>query len=47
MTCSAIKKLSEIYIKATKINDTKTGEQRRNAKKKSEINSCCCMYSSI
>lgn len=47
MTCSAIKKeLSEIYIKFTKINNTKIVGKKVNAKNL-EINPCCCMYSSI
>lgn len=33
MTCSAIKKLSEIYIKFTKINNTKIVGKKVNAKK--------------
>ena len=45
MTCSSIKKLSEIYIKATKINDTKIGEKRRNSKKNQRsIHVAACIH---
>lgn len=47
MTCSAVKILSEIYSKATKINDTKTGGKKGNVKKiqrSTHVAACIHLY---